>query len=362
MTKLRVDDWVEVRSKEEILQTLDKNGRTDELPFMPQMFQYCGQQFKIFKRAHKTCDTVNQTGGRSLANGIHLDLRCDGDIYGGCQAACLLFWKEVWLKPVGMKNKLTKPVLECMHKLKNESEVNIGCTVEDVLSGTCAKGLQMGDEIVYICQATKLPDFTKLLPWWDFRQYYEDFRSGNASLKKICNGLVYAGFFNLWRGISKKWWSLGVVVTKLYDIVQALSGGFPFPRKEGTIPAEQSTPTSSINLQPGELVRIKSYDEILSTLNVHNKNRGLYFDAEMMPYCGGIYRVRTRLNKFINENAGTLTTLKNPALILEDVYCKARYSDCRLFCPRSIYPWWREIWLERVPEPINQGAESAKNI
>ena len=30
-------DWVEVLSKEEILRTLDKNGRLDKLPF-----KYCG--------------------------------------------------------------------------------------------------------------------------------------------------------------------------------------------------------------------------------------------------------------------------------------------------------------------------------
>ena len=57
--KLRAGDWVEVRSKEEILRSLDKNGRLEGLPFMPQMFQYCGKRFRVFKRAHKTCDTVN---------------------------------------------------------------------------------------------------------------------------------------------------------------------------------------------------------------------------------------------------------------------------------------------------------------
>jgi hypothetical protein len=42
--------------------------------------------------------------------------------------------------------------------------------------------------------------------------------------------------------------------------------------------------------------------------------------------------------------------LRTPAVILEGVYCKSRYCGQRLFCPRSIYSWWREIWLERVAE------------
>ena len=58
---LCVGDWVEVRSKEEILSTLDQNGRLEGLPFMPQMFRYCGQRFQVYKRAHKTCDTVSRT-------------------------------------------------------------------------------------------------------------------------------------------------------------------------------------------------------------------------------------------------------------------------------------------------------------
>ena len=103
MSRLRAGDWIEVRSKQEILGTLDKQGRLDGMPFMPQMFQYCGKRFKVYKRAHKTCDTIAlnwDSPGRSVPDGIHLDLRCDGKAYGGCQAVCLIFWKEQWLKQV----------------------------------------------------------------------------------------------------------------------------------------------------------------------------------------------------------------------------------------------------------------------
>jgi hypothetical protein len=95
---------------------------------------------------------------------------------------------------------------------------------------------------------------------------------------------------------------------------------------------------------------VKSYRDILETLDTDHKNRGLWFDAEHVPYCGGIYRVRSRVSKFINEKSGKMVKLKTDAVILENIWCQARYSNCRLFCPRSIYPWWREIWLERVPE------------
>lgn len=342
--KLKPGDWVEVKSKEEILNSLDTRGQMEGLPFMPQMFQYCGQKFRVYKRAHKTCDTVNQTGGRRLADAVHLDLRCDGQAYGGCQAACLIFWKDAWLNPISRRES-TKG--ESSGGVLGSQSGNIPCCSEDdVWAATQAKDLNGSDEPRYICQATQLPYYTTRLPWWDLRQYVEDFTSGNVTLHQLMRGLIYANYNNLSRlGIG-----LGRPLHWLYDAFQNIFGGIPYPRRRGTIPADQHTPVCTLNLQVGELVQVKSYNAILTTLNTENKNRGLYFDAEAVPYCGGIHKVRTRLNKFIDEKTGRLVTLKNASIILDGVWCQARYSDCRMFCPRSIYSWWREIWLERVPE------------
>jgi len=98
--KLRPGDLVEVRTKAEILATLDEQGRLDGLPFMPEMFAFCGKRFQVFKRAHKTCDTVFPVRGRRMKDAVHLETRCDGAAHGGCQAGCLLFWKTAWLRKV----------------------------------------------------------------------------------------------------------------------------------------------------------------------------------------------------------------------------------------------------------------------
>ena len=96
---LRAGEWVEVRSADEILSTLDGTGALDALPFMPEMLQYCGRRFRVGKSSHKTCDTIATYVIRKMDNTVHLeDLRCDGSGHDGCQAACLIFWKEAWLK------------------------------------------------------------------------------------------------------------------------------------------------------------------------------------------------------------------------------------------------------------------------
>ena len=340
---LRAGEWVEVRNKEEILRTLDKQGQLEGLPFMPQMFQYCGRRFQVFKRAHKTCDTVFPIRGRKMANAVHLETRCDGQAYGGCQAGCLIFWKEAWLKRADDKEHSTDSYSPTSHA--EAADLTGGCTEQEVLAGTRAPGPQDENDPTYSCQATRLPYYTTTLNWWDLRQYIEDCTSGNIGIGKLLRGLIYVIYFNLTNaGIG-----IGGIMRWIYDRFQALAGGFPYPRKTGMIPKGQKTPQMVLNLQPGETVRVKAYDEILATLDTDNRNRGLYFDAEAVPYCGGTYRVLTRVNRILDEKTGKLIKLKNESIILDEVYCQSRYSECRMFCPRSIYSYWREGWLERVP-------------
>jgi hypothetical protein len=313
---------------------------------MPQMFEYCGKRFRVFKRAHKTCDTVNPVAGRRVPGGIHLDLRCDGKAYGGCQASCLIFWKEAWLRPLDERSS-SRESSSNQSRRHDEVVVNYGCTEQDVLKATFVGGSRSGEETRYTCQATQLPYYTKPLAWHDIGQYVEDYRSGNVSLGRMFLGFVYVSYYYgclAYRG------RLGRPARWLYDRFQSAWGGVPFPRKHGTVPVGQVAPIAGLNLQPGEQVRVKSYDEILATLDRSNRNRGLFFDAEQVPFCGRVYRVKARVTKFVNEKTGTMSTMKTPAVILEGVWCQARYSDCRMFCPRSIYSWWREIWLERVAE------------
>jgi hypothetical protein len=189
-----------------------------------------------------------------------------------------------------------------------------------------------------------LPYATKDLDSWDVRQYFEDYFSGNVGLRQLLDGLVYSMYYRL----SQAGIGLGPAMRWFYDKFHPLWHGTQFPRKCGRIPVGEPTPTATLDLQPGELVRIKSYQDILNTLDTENKNRGLLFDAEMVPYCGGSYRVLKRVSKIIDEKTGMMREFRNPCVILDSVICQSRYSYCRMFCPRSIYSYWREAWLQRV--------------
>jgi hypothetical protein len=343
-TSLKVGDWVEVRSKQEILNTLDRKGELDGMPFMPEMFAFCGQRFQVFKRAHKTCDTVFPVRGRRVHEAVHLDTRCNGKAHGGCQAGCLIFWKTAWLKPAS-GSSAAKPagLVELQSAYQARSSSSSGCAESAVMARTRDLAAE-GSSPKYICQATQLPYATKDLEWWDVRQYVEDYLSGNVGLWRILCGGAYVIFYAL----THLRFKIGRLTRRFYDTFYPLWRGVPFPRKGGTIPDGQPTPVETLSLQPGEMVRVKSHDAILKTLNRQNRNRGMLFDAEEVRYCGGTYRVLRRVEKIINEKTGRMQEMKTPCIVLDSVVCESRYSDCRMFCPRSIYSYWREIWLERV--------------
>ena len=94
---------VEVRPPQEILATLDGDAAIDAMPFMPEMLKHVGKRFTVTRRVEKICDTVsmNPPNSRRMHDtGLLDDLRCDGTGHDGCQAACRLYWKEAWLRPV----------------------------------------------------------------------------------------------------------------------------------------------------------------------------------------------------------------------------------------------------------------------
>jgi hypothetical protein len=159
---------------------------------------------------------------------------------------------------------------------------------------------------------------------WNPLFYVKDLTSGNVTLRAF---FVY-GSLALINAFTLKWFR------RRYPHVRGL--------------AASRTPDRRTNLQPGEIIRVRSKEEIMATLNADQRNRGLWFDVEMIPYCGSERRVLQRVEKIVDEKTGQLVQFANPCIILDGVTCSGCLSTSRMFCPRSIYPYWREIWLERV--------------
>jgi len=314
---LRAGDWVEVCSIDEILATLDETQALDRLPFMPEMVQYCGKRFRVSKSAHKTCDTVESFLIRRAEHVVHLEnLRCDGQGHDGCQQRCLIYWKEAWLKRVADA-----------HGAQTTTATSVSPELIEPLRRATRVDDPSGGEPQYRCQCTDVRKFTTLVRRrhrWDPRFYVKDLTSGNVTLGQF---LIF-GARAMVNAFGRRWFNRR------------------FPHIQGR--ATGKTPTLDLNLQVGELVQIRSKAEIEETISPQQFNRGLWFDIEMVSYCNRTARVLSRVTRIIDEKTGKMRTLPTPSVILDGVVCTGHNSVDRMFCPRNIYPYWREIWLKRV--------------
>lgn len=108
---LQRGELVEVKSEEEILKTLDGSGGRRGLSFTPEMREYCGRRFRVFKRVERICMEGEADEMRRLKNTVILEgVICNGGSRG-CDRSCFLFWREAWLKKVD-GNELALPASE----------------------------------------------------------------------------------------------------------------------------------------------------------------------------------------------------------------------------------------------------------
>lgn len=321
MTSLRAGEFVQVRSFAEIAATLDERGELEGVPFMPEMLGYCGKQFEVWKRAHKTCDEAAGGVIREVKNAVHLkELRCSGEAHAGCDCGCAVFWKERWLKRVFPN--VTDKSSGCDSVLQQSLAAGDAerAALEWIRRATRFANSTKDGEELFSCQATEIARFSRPLPWWDPVQYVRDLLARNVTISEFVCG-IFVGVLN-----KIRCWFGGAGVGEVCGI----SG---------------PTPRESLNLSPGDLVRIKPKEEIVATLDRRGKNRGLSFRAAMAPYCGKQYRVARRVGKIIDPLSRRMRLLGESSVILEGVVCT---GSTRRFCPRMVYTYWRDIWLTKV--------------
>jgi hypothetical protein len=292
-------DVVVVRPVDEILATLDEKGSLGKLPFMPEMREFCGRQFRVSRRAFKTC--VDDTDMRQIDDTVFLeDLRCGGQAHGGCDKACLIFWKEAWLRPAGDIER---------QPATRESKINEFDLFEFA---------QRGDQ--FFCQSSEIVNASQPLPWWQPRQYALDFLHNRVSIRQWLKGLFIA----------------------LYNKSAHVTGRPSWRFVAG--PGTYNGTRSDLNLQPGDLVRVKSLERIRETLDADGKHQHLLFAPSMTEFCGSVMRVQKRVERIVLEGSSRQRAIKNTVL-LDGATCD---GVCHRLCPRQSLLFWRECWLEKV--------------
>jgi hypothetical protein len=306
---LAVGDWVRIKSLAEIESTLDASGCLDSLPFMPEMRKYCGQKARVYRSVDKVYDYGGKKNLRRMEGVVLLlQLRCDGAAHGGCQAACYLLWKTAWLEKitsadVGSTNIATRMDAERV------------ADTPDAMSQT------------YKCQYTQIVAASRPLRASSLRQYLRPLVAGNVTLPAFAVAIA----------------------TGLFNRFQHARGGVGFPwigKRSDTAPEPE------LRLQVGELVEVRSGPDIAATLNASNRNKGLWFDRDMLKYAGRQFRVSARVERIIDDATGKMVRMKAPCIILEGVDNSGEFLR---FSAQHDYVFWREAWLKRPDAGTDSG-------
>ncbi|MGH8013920.1 MAG: hypothetical protein ACREQ4_15640 [Candidatus Binataceae bacterium] len=300
---LRPGEWVEVRSPMEIKAGLDAEGKLDGLPFMLEMLAFCGRRFQVSRRADSTCFRGMP---RRMDATVHLDqLRCDGSAHQNCRALCLLLWKEAWLRRVpenqpASASESTNGALQLPSRTPVERpDGTMMCQATEIGHASCPMLLPSPARHLVTLPVTYLRGELK--------------NHDRRQLRTFLRGKMILWLFTRW---ARAPWN-----SNRY----------------------RKTPSERLDLQPGELVRVRGAREILRTLDRNGCNRGMEFKPEMFLFCGRTFRVLTRMSRRIDEHSGQMREFRNECIILDSVYCHGQRS----FCARGNYHYWREIWLRR---------------
>ena len=299
--RLRPGDLVEVKTPDEILATLDAEGAVDSLPFMPEMVEFCGRRFRVSNRAVNVCFTGKHSSPRSFRNNdvvLLEELRCSGAAHDGCQKSCMIFWRDQWLRRVSESAAQAKVDSEGSQRLRSRLKTSTGPKT-------------------YYCQSSEILKATNHLSRRErYAMCVTDVREGNCSAPEM---ILRIGRFALWR------------------MRLMLRGDY----RQGSSKATGEV----LKLQPGELVEVKSFQEIVDTLDEKACHRGLLFMRGMRGFCGQPSRVKDRIDRIIVDGTGQMRQLRD-TVQLEGSLCGCTYQGLG-GCSRREINYWREIWLRR---------------
>jgi hypothetical protein len=298
-------DVVRIRPLPEILATLDSQGALDGMPFQPEMMKFCGSEARVFRCLDKIYDYGRTKHMRRLDGCVLLSkLRCNGSAHDGCEADCYLIWKTEWLQ---------QPSQASTADTARPATIDAARVADAVVAGT-----RQGE--VFRCQFTQLHACTTEYPRWSLGRDLIPWLSGNYS--------------------AKAW--LVAILTRVFNGVQRRRGGLGFPPQP---PVGEHLAKDPTNLSVGERVTVLPLEEIARTLNSQGKNKGLWFDVEMVKHCRQEYRVSARVQKIIDDATGQVRFMKTPCIMLETVDSTGEGLH---FNAQHDPIFWRESWLRRT--------------
>jgi hypothetical protein len=100
-------------------------------------------------------------------------------------------------------------------------------------------------------------------------------------------------------------------------------------------------------LKPGDTVRIRTMEEIKTTLDRWGALKGCTFISAMEEYCGSTQKILKPVTRFLDERDYQVKK-SDGIVLLEGLICEGIPTFGQ--CDRSCFYFWRVEWLELVTE------------
>lgn len=99
--RLQAEDWVRVRSREDIEATLDRWKELKGCAFLENMWQYCGTTQQVLLPMERFLDERDYKVKKVKGVVLLKDNICRGTpVFGRCDRCCHLFWRGEWLEKI----------------------------------------------------------------------------------------------------------------------------------------------------------------------------------------------------------------------------------------------------------------------
>lgn len=264
---------------------------------MNRMFSFCSQTYQVKKTVHNFFDEYRYKLYKTGLPFYILDgLLCDGadePSHQQCDRSCYFLWHEDWLE--GISN-LHLPKTKGIHANKPDAVAN--------------EITQPVQEIPF-CQLTNIHDLAQKNSW------FNDFFQMRTKILRTWKRTLRFGWNRLSRQLR------------------------PSPR------AESLKEDIDGSIQEGDIVKIKSWDELRKLLDDRGRYRRLFFINEMYEFCDKEYIVLKVIDSYYDEARNKMCKSKN-VVILEDVECSGRQRLYRTECDRSCFFFWHTAWLKKT--------------
>lgn len=140
------------------------------------------------------------------------------------------------------------------------------------------------------------------------------------------------------------------------------SAGFIGAREAIIYGADTSKPAAfASQFRVGDLVEVRSMEEILPELDVEGRFENLPFMPEMLAFAGSTFKVEHRLEQIGGK--GYIPRFWPKTVTLKGVFCNGSAHDC---CGKKCQLLWKDVWLKpadpRKSVFERQGMEAASGF